>query len=109
MLSKRMAKKVLAFGSEGGRVCWVRLEGPTCNLFVVAAYLPHRGRTQPAQDDTLADIQKVLTQVSARDCVCVLGDFNEQLETNVEGITGKCPRELRQSLEGDGGRSKGGV
>ena len=44
LLSPRMEKKVLGFGSEGARVCWVRLSGPACNLFVLAVYMPHRGR-----------------------------------------------------------------
>ena len=89
MLSNRMSKKVMNFGSEGERVCWVRLRGPTCNIFVVAVYLPHRGRTSPSQDDTLADVQKVLSQVPDRDCVCLLGDFNEQLKGEVPNVTGK--------------------
>ena len=29
-LSARMAKKVMSFGSQGERVCWVHLRGPTC-------------------------------------------------------------------------------
>ena len=88
LLSDRMQKKVHSFGSEGERVCWVRLQGPVCNLFVVAVYLPHRGRIAPAQDQTLTDLQRVLSNVPARDCVCLLGDFNEQLPAGVDGITG---------------------
>ena len=88
ILSKRIQQKVLQFGSEGERVCWVRLRGPTCNLFVIAVYMPHRARIQPSQDQTLADIQEVLKDVPPRDCVCMLGDFNEQLPSNVEGATG---------------------
>ena len=59
LLSDRLEKKVTSFGSEGERICWVRIRGPVCHLFVVVIYLPHRGRTTPAQDDTLADLQKV--------------------------------------------------
>ena len=84
LLSPRMQKKVMSFGSEGERVCWVRLRGPVCNLFVIASYLPHRGRVAPSQGDTLSDIQTVLSKVPARDCVCLLGDFNEQLEGGVK-------------------------
>lgn len=43
LLSKRAHKKIHSFGSEGERVCWVRLKGPTCDLFIVAVYMPHRG------------------------------------------------------------------
>ena len=89
LLSDRLEKKVTSFGSEGERVCWVRIRGPVCHLFVVAVYLPHRGRTVPSQDDTLADLQKVLSNVPAHDCMCVLGDLNEQVEANIQGLTGK--------------------
>jgi len=89
LLSPRMERKVHSFGSEGERICWVRLQGPTCNLFVIAVYLPHRGRVAPAQGQTLTDLQRLLNDVPARDCICLLGDFNEQLPANVEGITGR--------------------
>ena len=79
ILSPRMQKKVHSFGSKGERICWVRLKGPVCNLFVVAVYLPHRGRVAPTQDQTLTDLQSVLNDVPTRDCICLLGDFNEQL------------------------------
>ena len=78
LLSPRMQKKVHSFGSEGNRVCWV-----------IAVYMPHRGRVDPNQQQTLADLQQVLSNVPARDCICLLGDFNEQLKANLEGITGK--------------------
>ena len=87
LLSDRLEKKVTAFGSEGERICWVHIRGPVCHLFVVAIYLPHRGRTSSSQDDTLADLQKVLSNVNAHDCVCVLGDLNEQVQTNIKGLT----------------------
>ena len=78
LLSPAIRRKVKSFGSEGERVCWVRIAGPTCCLFVVAVYLPHRARTCPCQDDTLQDLEKVLSSVSSNDYICVLGDFNEQ-------------------------------
>ena len=89
LLSTRARKKLLSFGSEGERVCWVRLEGPVCNLFIIAVYLPHRGRVQPNQDDTLRDIETVLAKVPKRDCICMMGDFNEQVQGGVQGRTGK--------------------
>ena len=88
LLSPRMQQKVYSFGSEGERVCWVRLSGPACDLHIIAVYLPHRGRVEPCQEQTLADVQKVLNGIPARDCICLLGDFNEQIEANLEGITG---------------------
>ena len=79
MLSKRAQQKVQDFGSEGERVCYVRLKGPTTSLFIIAAYIPHRARTAPCQDDTLHDVGAVLRRVPQGDCICILGDFNEQM------------------------------
>ena len=58
-------------------------------MFIIAVYLPHRGRVSPCQEDTLQDLHKVLKKVSSRDCVVILGDFNEQLEANVQESTGE--------------------
>ena len=66
----------------------MRLKGPTCNIFLIAVYLPHRGRVSPSQDDTIADLEKVLAKVPRSDCICILGDLNEQLQANVQGRTG---------------------
>ena len=90
ILSQRAKKKLLTFGTHGERICWVRIKGPICNLFIIAIYLPHRGRVQPSQEDTLKDLEYVLSnKVPQGDCVCVLGDLNEQLEADVKGRTGK--------------------
>ena len=89
LLSPATQTKVESFGSEGERVCWVRLAGPMCPLFVIAVYLPHRGRVSPSQDDTLHDLEAVLRTVPQGDCICILGDFNEQLRGNVADRTGK--------------------
>ena len=56
ILSHTAEQKVMMFGSTGERVCFVRLKGPVCNLFVVTTYMPHRGRTAPSQEDTIADL-----------------------------------------------------
>ena len=89
ILSPAAEQKVLSFGSFGERVCYVRLEGPVCNLFIVATYLPHRGRTCPNQDDTITDIHEALQQAPAGDCIVLLGDLNEQLGPNIQGRTGR--------------------
>ena len=90
MLSKRVQDKVQDFGSEGERVCYVRLKGPTTrSLFFIVVYVPHRGRVDPCQDDTLHDLEAVLNRVPQGDCIWILGDFNEQLEENVKGRTGR--------------------
>ena len=88
MLSPRIQAKVHSFGPEGEWVYWVRLKGPVCDLFVVAIYMPHRGRVSPDQNQTLEDIRKVLADIPARDCICLLGDFNEQLQSDLDGVTG---------------------
>ena len=89
LLSKRAQQKLLSHGSEGERICWVRLKGPTCNLYIIAVYMPHRGRVQPCQDDTIKDLESVMATAPQCDCICLLGDLNEQLEGGVPGHTGK--------------------
>ena len=89
MLSKTAEKKVMTFGSTGERVCYVRIAGPVCNLFIVAVYLPHRGRASPSQDDTIMDLHEALKKAPSKDCIILLGDFNEQLPGSVENRTGK--------------------
>ena len=89
ILSKAAQQKVTAFGSTGERVCYVRIQGPVCSLFIVAAYLPHRGRVAPDQDDTIADLHEALKKASTKDCIVLLGDFNEQLPGNIANRTGK--------------------
>ena len=73
LLSDRMAKKVHSFGSRGERMCYVRLEGPACNIFVVAVYLPHRAKISPTQDQTLERLQQLLSEIPASDCICLIG------------------------------------
>ena len=51
--------------------------------------MSHRGRTTPSQGDTIIDLNKVLADVPKHDCVCIVGDLNEQVEANVQGHTGK--------------------
>ena len=87
LFSDRIVSRVTSFGSEGERICWARIKGPVCHLFVIAVYLPHRGHTMPSQDDTLNDLHKVLSEVPEHDCVCILGDLNEQVEANIQGHT----------------------
>ena len=89
MLSKRAQKKLIDFGSEGERVCYVRLKGPTTNIFIIAVYVPHRARVAPCQDDTLHDLEAVLRRVPKGDCICIMGDFNEQLEGGIQNRTGR--------------------
>ena len=80
-------------------MCWVRLKGPTCHLFIISVHLhlPHRGRVIPSQDDALADLEKVLKIVPQGDCICALGDFNEQLEASIPNRTGKWTADPKSS------------
>ena len=89
LLSDAAERKVESFGSEGERVCWVRLRGPSCNLFIIAVYLPHRGRVAPCQNDTIQDLQAVLRKVPQHDCIIIMGDMNEQLQRCIPNLTGK--------------------
>ena len=89
ILSQAAQQKVLSFGSVGERVCFVRLKGPVCNLFIVATYFPHRGRVCPGQGDTTEDLHEALKQAQANDCIVLLGDLNEQLGPNIPNRTGR--------------------
>ena len=52
--------------------------------------MPHRGRVSPSQDDTIRDLEFVLTKkVPQGDCICIMGDLNEQLEGNIRDRTGR--------------------
>ena len=90
MMSPRMADKVLDEGHVGTRIVWVRLKGPICNIFYVVCYIPHKGRSQkPLASDTIAQLEELLKTVRKSDCIILSGDFNCQLQRNVEGCTGK--------------------
>ena len=89
LLSERAQQKYLKHGSPCERIAWVRLKGPATNLFVIAAYIPHRARVDPCQKDTLDSLQNLLKQVPKNDCIILLGDFNEQLPKSVPDLTGK--------------------
>ena len=89
ILSEAAQAKVLSFGSVGERCCYVRLEGPVCNLLFASTYIPHRGRVSPDQDDTIADLHEALKKAQPDDCIILLGDLNEQLGPNIKDRTGR--------------------
>ena len=90
MLSQRMAAKILDSGHIGTRIAWVRLKGPVCNIFFIVSYIPHKGRTvTPQAGDTIEQLAKLLQTVRKSECVILTGDFNCQLQRNVQGCTGK--------------------
>ena len=77
LLSGRLQDKVLSFGNEGSeRICYVRIKGPSCNLFIVAVYIPHDKRVKPSQEDTMAELDAICALAKPSDCLIVLGDFN---------------------------------
>ena len=93
MLSRRFVKRVLAKGSVGSRITWVRIDGPVCPLFIVCVYIPHKYRkTAPLAADTIAQLDDLLSnckKLQSTDCVIIMGDFNCELQRNVQGCTGK--------------------
>lgn len=92
LLSKRMVKKIHSKDFVGSRIAWVRLQGPTCFIFFVVVYIPHKYRNKPPYaQDTLIELDTLLRSeyVSKHDCVVVSGDLNCQLRRNVQGCTGR--------------------
>ena len=84
-----MEKKVISYGNNGcERLCWVRLRGPSYNVYVICVYMPHRARVKPCQNDVLRQLHAALRKVPKGDCVIVMGDFNEELPKNVANHTG---------------------
>ena len=59
------------------------------NLFIIAVYMPHRARINPAQHNTMTDLMHLLKEIPSNDCIVVLGDFNEQLPGSIHQLTGK--------------------
>ena len=51
--------------------------------------MPHRGRVQPSQDDTIQDLHEALKKAPTNDCIIMMGDLNEQLPGNINNHTGK--------------------
>ena len=105
MLSPRMADKVIGQGHVGTRIAWVRISGPVCNIFYVVVYSPHKGRTQKlVAQDTITQLKKLLRTVRKSDCIIVGGDFNCQLQRNVEGCTGQWSMTKRANENGHGNK-----
>ena len=92
LLSERFAKNVLAQGSVGSRIAWVRINGPVCPLFIVCIYVPHKFRQQPCATDVLSQLETLLSdckKIKKNDCLIVMGDFNCEIQRNIEGVSGK--------------------
>lgn len=62
MLSPRFADRIMAQGSEGSRIVWVRIRGSVCPLVIICTYIPHKyKKTAPTANDTIANLLKLLS------------------------------------------------
>ena len=79
-----MKNKVISFrNNKSERLCWVRLEGITCNLYIIYVCVPHSARVKPCQADTLKEMDAAIKNVPKGDYIIVLGDFNEELPSRI--------------------------
>ena len=103
LLSPRMTDKVIGEGHVGTRISWVRITGSVCNIFYVVSYIPHKGRKQkPVAKDTITQLKQLLRTVRKSNCIILAGDFNCQLQRNVEGCTGQWCMTTRPNENGHG-------
>ena len=90
LLSKWMRRQIDKSGHVDSRIVWVRLRGPTCTIFFIVVYVPHKYHTKASRSrDTLAQLETLIKTVPKNDCLVVCGDFNCQLKRNVPDLTGK--------------------
>ena len=102
MLSDKIADKVIDQGHVGTRIVWVRIAGPVCNIFFITVYIPHKGRTKPTAADTISQLRKLLRTVRKSECIVLCGDFNCQLQRNVQGCTGQWCMTKKANQNGHG-------
>ena len=87
ILSERFASRQLNRGRIGKRGCWVRIQGPVCNLLLICGYLP----PLYSKADVVAllkGIKDVLRDRSMHDCVVWFGDFNVNFPRRYQNIIG---------------------
>ena len=87
MLSKRFASRQLNRGRIGTRGCWVRIQGPVCNLLLICVYLPPL-YSKADVVILLKGLKEVLRDRSQHDCVVLLGDFNVKFPRRYQDIIG---------------------
>ena len=62
------AKCVMHINTCGSRIVYSRIRSTTCNLFVIAVYMPHAGRkVNPFAADIRKQLEEVLLQVNQYD------------------------------------------
>ena len=101
MLSNRVRKYVTHWDFIGSRIVYCRLKGHTCNYFVIGIYIPQSKRINPDQSNTYDELAKLLRQVSNRDCIILLGDFNSRLARDIDNHTGHWSIHNRNDAGGD--------
>ena len=81
LLSQRFAAKVLAQGSVGSRIVWVRIDGPVCPLFIVCVYVRHKyKKTAPLATDVIEQLDDLLSnckKLKSTDCIVVMAGRSE--------------------------------
>ena len=88
LLNKRVSKYVISSGRVGSRIVHCRLRGSTCNIFIIGVYIPQKNRTRPNQNDTYDKLESLLYNISNRDCIILMGDFNSRLSRYIPGRVG---------------------
>ncbi len=90
-LSPRARRAVIHSGTVGRRIVFARLRGRPFNLFLICIYVPHNGRTEPAQVDTYCQLEELLETVPKRDAVILLGDLSSRLHRHAGngGLVGR--------------------
>ena len=87
LLSNRFASLQLSRGNIGTRGCWVRIQGPVCNLLIIGVYLPPQ-YSKTCAIGIMQGLKRVLNARSPHDCVILLGDFNVRLPRRFRDIVG---------------------
>ena len=101
LLSDRVAKCVLYNGNNGSRIVYAKIKARPFDLFVIVVYVPHSSRKKkPFFIDVVDQLEEVLIQVSPRDCVVILGDFNCKLGRSTDNLTGRWCIHKRSNNEG---------
>ena len=101
MLSNRVRKYVTHWDFIGSRIVYCRLKGHTCNYFVIGIYIPHSKRNNPDQLNTYDELAKLLSQVSNRDCIIILGVFISRFARDIDNHTDHWSIHNRNDAGGD--------
>ena len=84
---------------------YVRISGTVCNIFFIATYIPHKGRTQkPRVKDTITQLQQLLLlqTIPKSDYIMLAGDFNCQIPRNIPECTGRWSMTMTKRINGNG-------